>query len=187
MTNQPNTPGAIPAAAPAAHAPGPSATIPVAPVAPAVPPAGNGAKPTAVKKEPTEKVAKEPKPKKEKDPNAVSRPRLPKYPDEHKITVMKENAKARGAADRFKLYHTGQTVKEYVEKMAAEPWKRTAGQTQADMRWDEDHKFIHVGPDVVPVPPPPAPTAIASPPATGAPAPSPTPPASAPKTVSPAA
>lgn len=115
---------------------------------PATPtPADASAKPAAVKKEPKPKVAK---PKKE---GAVARPRLPKYPDEHLITVMKENAKARGANDRFKRYHTGQTVKQYVEKVK-EDFGRTEGQTYADMRWDEDHKFIHVGPTVVPVPPP---------------------------------
>ena len=112
----------------------------------AVPPA----KPTAVKKEPKEKKARV---KKERDPNAVPRPRLPKYDDAHVVTVLKENAKARGASERFKQYHTGISVKEYTEKMAAEPWKRTAGQTQADMRWDEEHKFIHVGPTVVDIPP----------------------------------
>jgi hypothetical protein len=98
---------------------------------------------TAVKKEP-----KAPKPKKE---GAIARPRLPKYPDEHLITVLKENAKARAAAARFKLYHTGMTVKAYVDKVR-ETYARTDGQTYADMRWDEDHKFIHIGPTVVPIP-----------------------------------
>jgi hypothetical protein len=107
------------------------------------------AKPTAVKKEPTEKKAKV------KKEGAVARPRLPKYPDEHVITVFKEGAKARGAADRFKRYHTGMTVKAYIDKIK-EDFQRTEGQTFADMRWDEDHKFIHIGPTVVPVPPPPA-------------------------------
>lgn len=110
-----------------------------------------GAQPTAAKKEPVEKKAKEPKPKKE---GAVARPRLPKYPDEHLITVMKPGAKARGAAERFQRYATGMTVKAYVEKIK-EDFGRTDGQTFADMRWDEDHKFIHIGPTVVPVPPPP--------------------------------
>jgi hypothetical protein len=114
------------------------------PVVPTPVPAG--AKPAAVKKEPA--APKTPKPKKE---GAVARPRLPKYPDEHVITVFKENAKARGAADRFKRYHTGMTVKQYVEKITAD-FQRTEGQTFADMRWDEDHKFIHIGPTVVPVP-----------------------------------
>jgi hypothetical protein len=100
-------------------------------------------KPVAVKKEP-----KAPKPKKE---GAVARPRLPKYPDDHVITVFKENAKARGAADRFKQYHSGMTVKAYVDKIRTD-FGRTDGQTYADMRWDEDHKFIHIGPTVVPVP-----------------------------------
>lgn len=117
---------------------------------PTTPKPATAAPATAVKKEP-----KAPKPKKE---GAVARPRLPKYPDEHVITVFKENAKARAAADRFKLYHTGMTVKAYVDKVR-ETYARTDGQTYADMRWDEDHKFIHIGPTVVPVPvAPPAPT-----------------------------
>lgn len=90
------------------------------------------------------------KPKKE--PTAA-RPRLPKYPDDHVITVLKENAKSRGANERFKRYHTGITVKAYLEKIK-EDFGRTDGQTFADMRWDEDHKFIHIGPTVVDVPKP---------------------------------
>jgi hypothetical protein len=113
------------------------------------PAAGEG-KPKAAKKEPVEKKAKEPKVKKE---GAVSRPRLPKYPDEHLITVLKPNAKARGAADRFQRYATGMTVRQYVDRIKAD-FDRTEGQTFADMRWDEDHKFIAIGPTVVPVPEP---------------------------------
>jgi hypothetical protein len=104
---------------------------------------------TATKKEP-----KAPKPKKE---GAVARPRLPKFPDEHVITVLKENAKSRTANDRFKAYHTGMTVKAYVEK-CREAFQRTDGMIYADMRWDQEHNFIHIGPTVVPVPvAPPAP------------------------------
>jgi hypothetical protein len=114
-------------------------------------------KPTAVTKEPVAadkpKVEKKAKEKKE---GAVPRPRLPKYPDEHLITVLKENAKARGANERFKRYTTGMTVKAYVDKVAAD-FNRTTGQTYADMRWDAEHGFINVGPTVVPVPPPPPP------------------------------
>jgi hypothetical protein len=127
----------------------PTVTTP-APKPAVVPAPGQAPKPTAVQKEPGEKVAKTPKVKKE---GAVARPRLPKHPDEYVITVFKENAKARGAAERFKRYQTGMTVKAYVEKIK-EDFARTEGQTFADMRWDEDHEFIHVGPTVVPVPPP---------------------------------
>jgi hypothetical protein len=152
MPQNPATPNP---AAPGAHLnPAPAGQ----PTAPVKPPETVKATPTSgptqtkladgEKKEP--KAKKEPKPKKE---GAVARPRLPKYADEHLITVLKPNAKARGAADRFKGYQTGMTVKAYVDKMTAD-FERTSGQTYADMRWDEDHKFIHVGPDVVPVPPP---------------------------------
>jgi hypothetical protein len=134
---------------------------PAQPAQPAHPTQGaQSAQPTqAVKKEPKEAKPKTPKPKKE---GVVARPRLPKYDENHVITVLKENAKARGAADRFKRYHTGMTVKQYVDKIR-EDFDRTEGQTFADMRWDEDHKFIHIGPTVVPVP-------VAAP-AAGAPAP----------------
>ncbi len=127
-----------------------------------IPGPGAAAPGQAVRKEPNPKidakadpkaakVAKEPKAKKERDPNAPARPRLPKFPDEHVITVMKPESKARGAADRFKRYTTGMSVKQYVDKISEE-FNRTSGQTQADMRWDMDHGFIHVGPQVVPVP-----------------------------------
>lgn len=109
----------------------------------------------AVKKEPAPaKEAKAPKPAKE---GAVARPRLPKFPDTDVITVLKENAKARAANDRFKRYSTGMTVRAYVDRIK-EDFGRTEGQTFADMRWDQDHKFIHIGPTVIDVPkPPPAP------------------------------
>ena len=89
----------------------------------------------------------------------VTRARIEKFPDDLIITVLKENAKSRTANDRFRMYHTGMTVKQYVEALAAEPFKRTEAQTQADMRWDsnEDHRFINIGPEVVPIPPPPPP------------------------------
>jgi hypothetical protein len=103
------------------------------------------AKPTAKVAAPA-KEAKAPAPKKE-----PIRPRLPKYPDEHLITVLKPNSKARAAGDRFKVYTTGMTVKTYVEKIH-DLFGRTSGQTFADMRWDEDHKFIHIGATVVEVP-----------------------------------
>jgi hypothetical protein len=136
MTN-PTAPGpAAPGAAPTGAKP---ATAPTA------------AKPEAEKKEPKAKEPKVAKPKKE---GVAPRPRLPKYPDEHLITVLKPNAKARGANERFQRYVTGMTVKQYVEKIR-EDFARTDGQTYADMRWDEDHKFIHIGPTVVPVPAPP--------------------------------
>lgn len=121
-----------------------SGTVPPAGAKPATAPAPAG---TAVKKEPKA-------PKIKKEGAAAPRPRLPKPPEEHVITVLKENAKSRTANDRFKRYHTGMTVKQYVEKLAAD-FQRTEGQTYADMRWDQEHKFIHIGPTVVPVPPPP--------------------------------
>jgi hypothetical protein len=110
-------------------------------------------KPTAVAKEPVKAADGKPVEKKEKvkKEGAAARPRLPKYPDEHLITVLKENAKARGANERFKRYSTGMTVKAYVDKVSAD-FGRTSGQTYADMRWDADHGFIHIGPQIVPVP-----------------------------------
>lgn len=134
------TPTPQPHPAPGTPAPAPGA-------APAA-----AAKPAGTTKEPKPPKAAKPK----KEPSAAARPRLPKFPDEHVITVLKENAKARGANDRFKVYSTGMTVKQYVDKMTAEPWSRTSGQTYADMRWDEDHKFINIGPTVVPIPAQPA-------------------------------
>jgi hypothetical protein len=128
-------------------------STPVTPVKPGAPQPAPGA--PVVATDPAAKPKKVAKPKKE---GAAARPRLAKYPDEHKITVLKENAKARGANERFKRYLTGMTVKQYVDKMT-EDFQRTSGQTFADMRWDEDHKFIHIGPEVIPVPvPAPAPT-----------------------------
>jgi hypothetical protein len=137
-------------------------------------------KPTATVKEPAKAEAatkdatpKEKKPRVQKE-GATPRPRLPKYPDEHLITVLKENAKARGANERFKRYATGMSVKAYVDKVSAD-FGRTSGQTYADMRWDADHGFIHVGPTTVPVPPAqPAAAKPATPPAAAKPA---TPPA----------
>jgi hypothetical protein len=113
--------------------------------APVAKPAAPAA-PAGEKKEP-----KAPKVKKERPEGSVARPRLPKYPDEHVITVLKENAKARGANQRFLRYKTGMTVKAYVEKIK-EDFKRAEGMIYADLRWDENHKFIHIGPTVVPVP-----------------------------------
>jgi hypothetical protein len=108
------------------------------------PTAPAAAKPVAEKKEP-----KAPKPKKEG--TTAPRPRLPKFADEHLITVLQEGAKARNAHTRFLEYKTGMTVKAYVD-LIREKYSRTDGQTHADLRWDADHKFIHVGPTVVPVP-----------------------------------
>ena len=108
----------------------------------------------ATTNEPTQEVA----PK-------VTRPRLDKFPDEHVITILKENAKSRTANARFKVYFTGMTVKQYVEALTGEPFNRTEAQTQADMRWDSnaDHMFIHIGPHIVDVPPPPPPKEAAEP------------------------
>jgi hypothetical protein len=104
-----------------------------------------------------EKKPKAAKPKKEKKEGAtIPRPRLPKFPDEHVITVLRPNAKRGASADRYNQYRTGMTVKEYVTTMTGEPWKRTVGEVFADMRWDTDpnRKLIHIGPEVVPVPAP---------------------------------
>jgi len=116
-----------------------------APAATAAP----GAAPAAAAAPAPAKAAKTPKPPKE-----LKRPRLHKFDDAKIITVLKPGSKARGAADRFSVYETGMTIKGYVDKMAAEPWQRTAGQTMADIRWDHDHGFIAIEDHVVPVPPP---------------------------------
>jgi hypothetical protein len=114
--------------------------------------------------------AKEPKPEGEA---GAPRPRLHKYADELIITVLKPGSKARAAKLRFDEYVTGMTVGEYVKKIE-EKYKRTAGQTQADLRWDAvDHDFIHIGPTVIDVPPPPPPAPKPTP------APTTTPPAAA--------
>ena len=107
----------------------------------------------AEKKEP--KAAKPKKEKVKKDP-AAARPRLPKFPDEHIITILKPNSKTRGANERFNRYETGMTVRAYLNRMKEE-LGRTDGMTMADIRWDHDHQFINVGPTVVDVPPPPPP------------------------------
>lgn len=125
---------------------------------------------TATETKPTAKV-KEPKSNTpaaaadgQKTPGA-GRPRLPKFPDDHVVTVFKPGSKARGAAQRFNRYVTGMTVKAYVDKIREE-FGRTDGQTYADMRWDMEHKFIHIGPTTVPIPvepvPPPAPPKAAT-------------------------
>src|SRR5215467_904794 len=101
---------------------GPTPT-PTAPKPVPTPGAPVAAKPAGEKKEP-----KAPKPKKE---GAIARPRLPKYDENHVITVLKENAKARNANKRFQGYKTGMTVKQYVDKMKDEHG-RTDGQTFAD-------------------------------------------------------
>jgi hypothetical protein len=63
------------------------------------------------------------------------------------------------SGDRFNQYVNGMTVKEYIDKMTGEPWKRTVGQIYGDLRWDTDpnRKLINIGPEVVPIPPPPPP------------------------------
>lgn len=124
----------------------------------AAPTSAPAEKAKAEKKEPKEKKAKAEKPAKE----TVARPRLPKHPDDHVITVLKPGSKARGAAERFTRYVTGMTVRAYLNKIK-EDFDRTEGQTMADIRWDEDHKFIHVGPTVVDVPAPPAPAPAQAP------------------------
>ena len=102
------------------------------------------------------KAPKAAKPKKEKKEGSVPRPRLPKPDDNHVITVLRPKAKKGASGDRFDQYHDGMTVKEYVTKITGEPWKRTAGEVYADMRWDSDphRKLINIGPTVVPKPAP---------------------------------
>jgi hypothetical protein len=100
------------------------------------------------------------KPKKEKKAKAVktgvSRPRLAKFDESHLITVLRPNAKIRASGERYNQYKTGMTVKQYIDLMGGEPWKRTVGQVYADLRWDTDpnRKLINIGPEVVPIPEP---------------------------------
>ena len=95
---------------------------------------------------------KKPKVEKEKPEGSVSRPRLAKYPDTHLITVLKPESKSRGAHERFMRYQTGMSVRQYVDTIKQD-FDRTEGMIFADLRWDEDHKFIHIGENVVDVPP----------------------------------
>jgi hypothetical protein len=111
---------------------------------------------------PTDAQKKTPKVKKAEngsDKPKASRPRLPKLPDEHVITVLKPNAKSGKSAERFNQYRTGMTVKDYVDVMSKEPFNRSEGEIWADIRWDTDpdRKLINIGPTVVEVPPPPPP------------------------------
>jgi hypothetical protein len=138
----PAAPGTIHKPAAAA----PAATTPAAPGDPAH--TGEQTEGEPAKKK---KVAKE--------KTGVPRPRLPKFDETHVITVLRPGAKIRMSGDRYNQYVNGMTVKEYIEKMTAEPWKRTVGQVYADLRWDTDpnRKLINIGPEVVPIPPPPPP------------------------------
>jgi hypothetical protein len=149
----PAAPGTVhkptpPAAAPAAAAPATAA--PAAAVAP-VAAAPAAAAPTNGQTEGEEK--------KKKTKTGVPRPRLPKFDETHVITVLRPKAKIRESGKRYDEYVTGMTVKEYIDKMAAEPFKRTVGQVYGDLRWDTDpnRKLINIGPEVVPIPPPPPP------------------------------
>jgi hypothetical protein len=94
--------------------------------------------------------------KKTKSKTGVSRPRLAKFDEAHLITVLRPKAKIRASGERYDQYVTGMTVKQYIDKMAGEPWKRTVGQVYADLRWDTDpnRKLINIGPTVVPIPEP---------------------------------
>jgi hypothetical protein len=89
----------------------------------------------------------------------VSRPRLPRVPEEYVVTVLKPGSKSTTAAERFNVYRTGMTIKEYLDIMTNEPWSRSAASTWADIRWDMDpvRAFINVGPTTVDIPPPPPP------------------------------
>jgi hypothetical protein len=106
------------------------------------------------------KTEGEAKPKKKaKTKTGVARPRLTRPDENHVITVLRPKAKIRESGKRFDEYQNGMTVKQYIEKMTGEPWKRTVGQVYADLRWDTDpnRKLINIGPTVVPIPEPPKP------------------------------
>src|SRR6516164_64691 len=122
--------------------------------------------PGSASQEPVEGKKKTPKVKAAKpeatngeDAPKTPRPRLPKFPDEHLITVLKPGSKSTTAAERFTQYRTGMTVKEYVDTTSKDHWNRAVAMVYADLRWDFDEKrqFIHIGPTVVDVPPPPPP------------------------------
>jgi hypothetical protein len=123
-------------------------------------PTATTTKPAGTKTEPGEGKEKKTRTAKPKKEGGVSRPRLPKFPDEHLITVLKPNSKTRTANTRFNVYQTGMSIKQYLDK-CREMFQRTDGQTHADIRWDADKKFIHVGPTVVDVPAEPVPQAAA--------------------------
>jgi hypothetical protein len=121
--------------------------------------AATATKPVAEKKEPKE-------PKAKKEATGIARPRLPRPPDDHIITVLKPNAKTGATGERFKQARTGMTVKQWVDLMTAPPWNRTPGEVYRDLRWNTDphRQLMHIGPTVVPVPEPaPAPAAQAKP------------------------
>ena len=108
----------------------------------------------------TEGKKKTPKIKKaEGDKPKASKQRLPKFPDDQVITVLKPNAKSGKSADRFNQYVTGMTIKDYIEVMTKEPFNRSEGEVWADIRWDTDpdRNLINVGPTVIDIPPPPPP------------------------------
>ena len=115
----------------------------------------NGSEPVEGKK----KTPRAKKVKTEGDKPKVSRPRLPKFPDEHVITVLKPDIKSGKSAERYNVYQTGMTIKQYVDIMTSEPWNRTEGETWGDIRWDADEtrRLIHVGETVIDIPPPPPP------------------------------
>jgi hypothetical protein len=106
--------------------------------------AGAAAKPAAEKKEPKAK----------KEPTGIARPRLPRPPEDHVITVLKPNAKTGATGERFKQAKTGMTVKQWVDLMTAPPYNRTPGEVYRDLRWNTDphRQLMHIGPTVVPVP-----------------------------------
>ena len=64
-----------------------------------------------------------------------------RYDPSHLIVVLADkNPKKLGSAgrDRFAVYHTGMTVKQYMEHKAVGKF------AAADLRWDLDRKFIKV-------------------------------------------
>jgi len=106
--------------------------------------AAPAAKPAGEKKEPKAK----------KESTGVARPRLPRPPDDHVITVLKPNAKTGATGERFKQARTGMTVKQWVDLMTAPPYNRTPGEVYRDLRWNTDphRQLMHIGPTTVPVP-----------------------------------
>lgn len=83
---------------------------------------------------------------------AAAKPGKSKYAGNLLVTVLVHtNPKRAGSKsfDRFAKYVTGQTVDDALK----------AGVLSADLHYDVDHKFIHIGETVVEVPPAPEPAA----------------------------
>ena len=126
----------------------------------------NTTAPDSAPQEPVEGKKKTPKVKAAKPEGGngeekpkVSRPRLPKFPDDNVITVLVPNPKHGKCSERYAQYRTGMTVKEYVDILTKEPFNRTVGEVWGDIRWDTNpnRNLIHIGPTIVDIPPPPPP------------------------------